>query len=682
MTGLEKYKQTFFDECEDRLADLDAALAALEDDTARNDALYEAFRAVHSIKGGGAAFGFEALVQFSHSFESALDVLASKKDKLDRQKVGVMIRAADLLRVLIDAARCDRHVDVSDWHDVAGALESLCGGSAAPSPEEDLGAPAAVAELPDGGRAPCVYRIYFKPYAGIFRRAIDPLAIIGELKELGDLSIEADMADLPGLADLDPKASHLGWTLTLCTVHGQDDVAAAFEFVEGDCEMSIERVETAPAVAPGGVPDGAPGGTADRGDAVAGFLTSRMASIRVSLDRVDHLVNMVGEIVIAQAMLTQKFKETAGGSFPELVDGLEQFAGHTRNLQDAVMAIRAQPVGTMFARMPRLVRELCEVTGKNVELLVAGEATEIDKTVIEELADPLVHMIRNAVDHGIEPPDERKLAGKPAAGTIKLGAEQSGSRITISISDDGRGIDRDAVLRKAIGLGLISPASELSGTAIDNLILTPGFSTAASVSDVSGRGVGMDIVHTNVKRLGGRMNIRSEPGVGTDIQLTLPLTLAVLDGMVVRIGTDSYVLPILSIVETLSPRAVRINSIAGSSDVLKFRGEYIAVVDMHKLFGQCASGGGEDRLAIVTETEGAGLLALMVDQIIGQQQVVIKRLDHKLADVPGISGATILGDGNVALILDPAAISDVLGPSGTAPDFDGPGPGYIQEMVA
>ena len=375
-------------------------------------------------------------------------------------------------------------------------------------------------------------------------------------------------------------------------------------------------------------------------------------SIRVDLDKVDRVVNMVGELVITQSMLTQQMDETLRARYTELVRGLEVLAQTTRGLQDSVMAIRAQPVKSVFSRMPRLVRELAQKTGKKIKLETIGENTEIDKTVIEQLSDPLTHMIRNSADHGIESPERRLASGKSETGTIRLSAEQAGGNILIVVEDDGGGINRERVLQVARNKGIVAADQQPTDEQIDQLIFAPGFSTASEVSDISGRGVGMDVVLSNIKKIGGSVHVRSWTGRGTRMTLRLPLTLAVLDVMLVKVGAGPYVVPLSSIVETMQCSRASFERVPSGGRVLQVRGEYVQVIDLAERFGLPTDLPADDRFVVLCETEGSQKLALIVDDIIGQQQVVIKSLEENFERVDGIAGGTILGDGNVALIVD------------------------------
>ena len=375
-------------------------------------------------------------------------------------------------------------------------------------------------------------------------------------------------------------------------------------------------------------------------------------SIRVDLDKVDRVVNMVGELVITQSMLTQQMDETLRARYTELVRGLEVLAQTTRGLQDSVMAIRAQPVKSVFSRMPRLVRELATKTAKKIKLETIGENTEIDKTVIEQLSDPLTHMIRNSADHGIETPDKRLARGKSETGTIRLSAEQAGGNILIIVEDDGAGINRERVLKLARDKGIVAPDFTPTDEQIDQLIFAPGFSTAEAVSDISGRGVGMDVVLSNIKKIGGSVHVRSWTGKGCRMTLRLPLTLAVLDVMLVKVGDSPYVVPLSSIVETIQCSRASFERVPSGGRVLQVRGEYVQVIDLGQRFGLSTQTSVEDQFVVLCETEGSQKVALVVDDIIGQQQVVIKSLEENFERVEGIAGGTILGDGNVALIVD------------------------------
>jgi two-component system chemotaxis sensor kinase CheA len=565
---------------------------------------------------------------------------------------------------------------------------------------------------PEGG-----WTVVFTPQAGLYAKANEPALLLREMASLGSLDAVADLSKVPPLKDLNPEEAYIGWTITLHTGEPKEKVEEVFEFAIDDCTLDIRPLaeaakasgseteiapveavpepapepvpapvlapEPAPVLAPAPAPALAPvsvsevaaspvetpavvasvipstgkpdGEKEEKKEAAAQThpeATVVKQTIRVDLDKVERLGNVVGELVITQAMISQHMLESRTQS-PSLANNLAEFEHLLRELQEGVMAIRTQPVKSVFQRMPRLVRELAAQTEKQVRLVIKGEATEVDKTVIERLGDPLTHMIRNAVDHGLETAEERIAAGKDPEGTVTLSAEHRGGRIVIEVSDDGKGINRQKVRAKAIEKKLVSPNANLTEEDIDNLIFLPGFSTADSISNISGRGVGMDVVRRSVSDLGGRIIVTSVPDQGSRFILTLPLTLAVLDGMVVAVGNQTFVVPLTHIIESLQPKADDIRPFGVNSSLLRVRDTYVPLVKVGELLD--VKGAGEDLtkgVIILVESEGAGRLALAVDQILGQRQVVIKGFEGNYRHVEGIAAATILGDGRVALIID------------------------------
>ena len=535
------------------------------------------------------------------------------------------------------------------------------------------------------------WEIRFIPHTDLYARANDPLLLFRELAALGEIDVKALVADLPALADFEPFGVYCTWEISLSSpTVTEAQIREVFEFVDGDCDIEIAQLAAMPAreaaapaaaaapdestpaadepavsfadlaaeitpvappkpVAPSLVAK-APSseGAAEEGDQ----RKNGVQSIRVDLDKVDRVVNMVGELVITQSMLTQQMDENLRVRYQELVRGLEVLAQTTRGLQDSVMAIRAQPVKSVFSRMPRLMRELAQKTGKKIRLEMIGENTEIDKTIIEQLSDPLTHMIRNSADHGIESPEKRIAAGKPETGVIRLSAEQAGGNILIIVEDDGQGINRERVLQVARDRGVVGPDQQLTEEQVDQLIFAPGFSTAEAISDISGRGVGMDVVLSNIKKIGGSVHVRSVPGKGTRMTLRLPLTLAVLDVMLVKVAASPYVIPLSSIVETIQCSRANFSRVPSGAQVLQVRGEYVQVVDLALRFDTPTQVESDSRFVVLCEAEGGVKVALIVDDIIGQQQVVIKSLEENFERIDGIAGGTILGDGNVALIVD------------------------------
>ncbi|MBN9310996.1 chemotaxis protein CheA, partial [Devosia sp.] len=572
--------------------------------------------------------------------------------------------------------------------------------------EDELAAePFDLAVLDDSFEAPPLspetghWTIRFTPHSELYARANDPLLLLRELATLGDVEVNARVDEVPALADFEPFGVYCAWEITLRSETATEaTIAEVFEFVEGNCDLSIERglvpsaedmldrtmEETAPSpaelietaeVAPGAEAAPVlsfaelaesmkpalkaaapvmpaplkPSATASEepegdNDRRSGPEDRRngVQSIRVDLDKIDRVVNMVGELVITQSMLTQQMDETLRARYQELVRGLEVLAQTTRGLQDSVMSIRAQPVKTVFSRMPRLVRELTAKTGKKIRLETIGENTEIDKTIIEQLSDPLTHMIRNSADHGIESTEKRVAAGKAEGGVIRLSAEQAGGNILIAVEDDGGGINRERVLQVARERGVVGPEQQLSDEQIDQLIFAPGFSTAAEVSDISGRGVGMDVVLSNIKKIGGSVHVKSWTGKGTRMTLRLPLTLAVLDVMLVKVAGSPYVIPLSSIVETIQCARANFSRMPTGAQVLQVRGEYVQVVDLATRFAMGTEIERDNRFVVLCEAEGGVKVALIVDDIIGQQQVVIKSLEENFQSIEGIAGGTIL----------------------------------------
>ncbi|SEH35538.1 chemotaxis protein CheA [Magnetospirillum fulvum] len=696
---LSRFKATYFEECAELLAAAEETIARLQLGEGDLEDLNAVFRCVHSIKGGAGAFAFENLVRFAHVFETSMDALRSGRVALTPHVADLLVRGTDMLGDFVRAAQEETALPAGHGAEVTALLETILTGA----PETPVVASAAPPPPPPPvppSPQPTGWSILLRPAAGMLMTGNDPQLLFRELAALGDLAVTADVSRLPPLAEIAPSDAYLSWSATLITDRGRAAIEEVFEFVAGDsAEVVIEPLapdqpdssdiggegvewglfEPSPDPAPSAAPAqtaarpvgadhptpsspaapppawagaGAPASVGGSGG--SGIHTS---SIRVDLDRIDRLVNMVGELVITQAMLGQQTTGFSVESHPELIQGLQELSHHTRELQESVMAIRAQPVKALFSRAPRLVRDLSLKLGKQARLVMSGETTEVDKTVIEQLSDPLTHLIRNSLDHGLETPEERLAAGKPVEGTVHLGAAHRSGRIIIEVSDDGRGIDRKRVFNKAVERGLVDRNAQLSDEQIDQLIFAPGFSTAEQVSDVSGRGVGMDVVRKNIQDVGGRVVVQNTPGQGARFVLSLPLTLAVMDGMLVAVGGERYVLPLTNIVESLRPTSQQTRTLVNVGDVLTLRGDYIRLVRLYELFGIKGAITDTTRaLAVVVETEGGDRIGLLVDELLGQQQVVIKSLDSNFHPVEGVSAATILGDGRVALILDAGAL--------------------------
>ena len=725
MDELEEIKLTFFQECEELLADLENGLSAMQDGSADGETINAVFRAVHSIKGGAGAFGLDPLVRFAHVFETLLDGVRANKIAVTPLLVSELLRAADVLADHVQAARSDGLADEAKSAEMAAALEALTlPGGAAPSPASS--APAAftpVAAAPDdigGGFQPMVvalpsldeppaaephqWTITFRPHSDLYRKANDALLLLRELSRLGSLEVSLDDSALPLLDGLDPDTAYLSWTVTLTSACDEAAIREVFEFVDGDCDVEISGgpaaapeldiaaliaasnsdaapqmdapppsefvpipspviaaladavpVAEAPVVEASAAKAAAPPRSAPA--PVAETAASTQATIRVDPERIDRLIDLVGELVINQAMLAQRMTESGLASSSNVAMGLDELEQLTREIQDGVMAIRAQPVKSVFQRMPRLVREVAAMTKKSVRLITEGENTEVDKTVIERLGEPITHMIRNAIDHGLETPEERLAAGKPPEGTVRLLALHRGGRIVIEVRDDGRGINRKRVLAIALEKELVSPDVTLTDEEIDNLIFLPGFSTANAVSDISGRGVGMDVVRRSVQALGGRISISSRPGEGSTFTLSLPLTLAVLDGMVIDVAGQTLVVPLTAIIESLRPKIEDVKPLGPQGAVLAVRESFVPLVDIAMSLGfRSERQRPSDGVVLLIEAEDGSRAALVADAIQGQRQVVIKSLEANYRQVEGIAAATILGDGRVALIVDVDAI--------------------------
>lgn len=692
MDQMAEIRLTFFQECEEQLSALETGLLAMQEGQADSETVNAVFRAVHSIKGGAGAFRLERLVSFAHVFETALDRVRSGALAADADVVKLFLRAADALADLVTASRDGTPADEAATDAIAEEFDALIG-SGPGADEDDLAgldfSPVTTAfDLPSADppyTEQTVFRIRFRPLRDMYAKANDPLVLFRELKRLGSLECQCDLANLPFLDTMDPEDSYLSWVLRLETQSSLAAVKEVFDFVDGDCDLVIEAEAPADALAqtPQGeldiaailrkVREEAPliaeakaaaqvqaSGPADAAAPVSAQAAQRTdvkPTIRVDLGRVDRLINLVGELVINQAMMTQRVLQSSIVRDREVNSSLEELERLTREIQESVMAIRAQPVRPLFQRMSRIVREVADATAKDVRLRTEGESTEVDKTVVELLADPLTHMIRNAVDHGLETPEKRVAAGKPPEGTVRLAAAHRSGRIIIEISDDGAGINRPRVLQKAISQGLVAPDAQLSDVEIDNLLFLPGFSTAQAVSSISGRGVGMDVVKRSIQALGGRISIASAPGQGSTFTLSLPLTLAVLDGIVVSVDAQTYVIPLTAIVETVKHEASRIHNVGENSFVLRVREVMVPLIDVGAELGvRPLAPSVRPGVAIVIETASGTRSALLVDSIQDQRQVVIKSLETNYRRVDGIAAATILGDGRVAMILDVDAL--------------------------
>ncbi len=679
MDAMAAIKQTFFQECEEHLAELETGLLAIDDGDHDLETVNAVFRAVHSIKGGAGAFSLDDLIHFAHVFETALDHLRAGRLAPTPDLLKIMLRAADVLADLVRAARDETIVDAQRIATLAAELSAFDPSAAAgagdagemPEGEEIAFRPVLMDQSlfeeldtpPQAKRRE--FTIRFRPKPALYAKANESALLLRELSNLGAASIVCDASDLPLLPELDPEGAYLSWVVNLKTTHDAAAIREVFDFVEWDCDLCIEAGEgredchdlaagdqrqanieaELAALAPPRVQSEVAN---SRGPTVLDLADARerqlggksaadqklsatpsdpvakadhpvkpeqgAASIRVDLDRVDRLINLVGELVINQAMLAQRVQEAGLARASGVATGLDELEQLTREIQDSVMAIRAQPVKSVFQRMPRLVREVAAMTGKSVRLVTDGENTEVDKTVIERIADPLTHMIRNAIDHGLETPEARVKAGKPEEGVVHLSALHRSGRIVIEVSDDGAGINRSKVKELAASKGLIAADAALADDEIDNLIFLPGFSTAATVSDISGRGVGMDVVRRSIQALGGRISIASRPGRGSTFTMSLPLTLAVLDGMVVTVASQTLVVPLTAIVETLQPKQADVHGFGGGARVIAIRDQFTPLIDVGRELGyRRDSADPLAGVALLVESEGGARNAMLVE---------------------------------------------------------------------
>lgn len=685
-------RASFFIECDELLEALQDGLQQLEDGSDDPETINIVFRAVHSIKGGAGAFGLEKLVRFAHRYETALDDVRSGKLTADSDAQKIFFQAADQLSDLVRMSRDGETIADTASDTLITALSALIGEEeeeeVQPADFQPLGVALSL-DLPGLDSAPDLptYTIHFKPGQELFATGNEPQTLLRNLCALGRAEVTCHQNDLPPLNQLAPETPYFSWQITLTTDVGEAEIRDVFEFVDGLCDLEISTQSEAedplsndqpqsdaapvptPDLLPTPEPAPDPGASAPpTSDAPAPEKKPQPVSapksvVRVDLERIERLVNLVGELVINQAMLTQSLDQAGLSPHSDAMNGLEEFQRLTRDIQDSVMMIRAQPVKSLFQRMSRIVREASAAVGKDVRFVTEGEATEVDKTVIERLADPLTHMIRNAVDHGLESTEARVASGKNAVGQVKLSAAHRSGRVIIEVSDDGAGINRERVLGIAKSKGLIPPDAIFGDSEIDNLLFLPGFSTASEVSDLSGRGVGMDVVKTSIQQLGGRIAISSEKDKGTTFSISLPLTLAVLDGMVVHVADETLVLPLNVVVETLSLGPDDVQMLRPGAHVVRVRGGFVPLYDLGVMLGYRPPRDTLDgTIVLLISLEDGTRAALVIDGIQDQRQVVIKGLDDSFYRAPGIAAATILGDGRIALILDPADVIAASGP--------------------
>lgn len=655
------FYQTFFDEADELLADMEQHLLGLVPEAPDSEQLNAIFRAAHSIKGGAGTFGFTVLQETTHLMENLLDEARRGEMQLNTDIINLFLETKDIMQEQLDAYKSSEEPDAASFEYICNALRQL-------------------ALEAKGETAPAVVsaaKLSVVDSMAIQEESETPQSseetqlriVLSRLKANEVDLLEAELSNLATLTDVVKEADSL--SATLDGGIAEDDIIAVLCFVIEADQIAFEQVPVTPAsheaspvaeVSPAQTPavvSAVKSATREpqpaRAEREKPARASESTSIRVAVEKVDQLINLVGELVITQSMLAQRSNELDPVNHGDLITSMGQLQRNARDLQESVMSIRMMPMEYVFSRFPRLVRDLASKLGKQVELTLIGSSTELDKSLIERIIDPLTHLVRNSLDHGIELPEKRAESGKSTVGNLILSAEHQGGNICIEVTDDGAGLNRERILAKAMSQGM-AIHENMTDDEVGMLIFAPGFSTAEQVTDVSGRGVGMDVVKRNIQEMGGHVEIQSKQGSGTTIRILLPLTLAILDGMSVRVANEVFILPLNAVMESLQPREEDLHPLAGGERVLEVRGEYLPLVELWKLF-DVVGAKTEATQGIVVILQSAGRrYALLVDQLIGQHQVVVKNLESNYRKVPGISAATILGDGSVALIVDVSAL--------------------------
>ena len=670
---LDQFKQIFYEESFEGLDTMESGLLGMSEGGTDLDVVNDIFRAAHSIKGGSATFGFTALASFTHIMEGLLDEMREGKRQADQNVVNVLLESVDEMRTLMTAYQNDEEPDVEQMHGLQQKLEKICGMecSSTAAADADHGADA-------GENRRLGWHIEFAPHDDLLTTGNDPTLLLAEMAELGALTLTMDDAALPSFDAMNPEVCYLKWRIDLnedpdSDPVKEDQIRELFDWVEDECDLAItgifpERKESDRRVGDRRAPDAQEDrrsndrrtGPRRPGDHKP---KAQATTIRVDTNRIDELIDMVGELVITQSMLGQLGEEFDMSKLTRLREGLEELERNSREIQEAVMRVRMQPISFAFNRFPRMVHDLSQKLGKKVRLELVGEDTEMDKTVMEKINDPLVHLVRNSMDHGLEEPEERLAACKDEEGYVRLKAFHQGGSIVVEVSDDGRGLNRDKLFEIAVKKGVIKESDVLTDEQVFMLLFAAGFSTAEKLSDISGRGVGLDVVRRNIESLGGNVDVRSVFGEGTVFTIRLPLTLAVLDGQLLAVDQQTYVLPLATIIESLQMDAEAVSALAGDTMVYRLREEYIPIVSLSELFHtggdtSTASADLTGKLLVIVEWAD-NRIGLLVDDLLGQQQVVIKSLETNYERVAGLSGATILGDGTVSLILDISGLIDM-----------------------
>jgi two-component system chemotaxis sensor kinase CheA len=682
---MSQFHQVFFEECFEGLEAMESGLLSLDLGDIDSEVINTIFRAAHSIKGGSGTFGFTVVAGYTHIMETLLDEMRDGRRQVTKPAVDVLLGSVDCLRDMLTSIQNEEDINMESAAKHQEALEieltGKAGGGHGASEETPAPTPAAEStpepeeEAEEEIAEEQGWKISFCPYLSLLKTGNDPVRLFRELAELGELTTNVNIQDVPPFAELEIDECSISWELKLVTDATEAAIRDVFSFVEDDCALEFapltkpKKVKKVAKPKPAAVVEEAkPATPVEEAKPAAAPPAAKKpvveadasknapkasSSIRVDTDKIDTLINMVGEVVITQSMLGLIGENFTMDKVGQLKRGLAQLERHTRDLQQSVMNIRMLPISFVFSRFPRLVHDISTQLSKKITLKLVGENTEVDKAVVELINDPLVHLIRNSLDHGIEMPADRLAAGKPEMGTIELKAYHRGGHIVIEIVDDGRGLDKNKLLAKAIEKGLIEESAILSDKQIFELIFLPGFSTAEKLTDISGRGVGMDVVRRNIQSLGGNIDIISELGKGTVIAIHLPLTLAILDGQSVAVGDETYIVPLVSIIESINITEKMLNKVAGKGETFKLRNEYLPIIRMREIFNVRSGAATKSNEGVIVVVEGQGALCgFLVDELLGQQQVVIKSLEANYRRVEGVSGATILGDGSVALILD------------------------------
>ena len=689
---LDAQQEAFREEANELLVELETALLELEESPDDPEIVAQVFRAMHTIKGSGAMFGFDDISSFTHEVETVYDSVRNGEMAVSKELVDLSLQARDQIKQMLDDGDS---VDQARVEELKNAFRNLLPGATAERPAQAEGpAESVVAEEGASAEEEAVsFRVRFKPARDIFLNGTNPLALLEELSELGSCQVIAYLEPVPVLEDFDPESCYVHWDLILTTSRGIEAIRDVFIFVEDDCDINIESIDVEDAQKRIGDI------LIERGDisqeAIDEFLKERKLlgevlvekgavsksqiesalaeqrqiqqvskskeknkgkteaapSIRVPADKLDRLVDLVGEMVTIQSRLNQTAVQREDS---ELISIAEEVERLTDELRDNTLNIRMLPIGTTFSKFKRLVRDLSKELGKEIDLQTSGADTELNKTVIEKLNDPLVHLIRNSLDHGIEQPDEREAVGKPRQGTVHLAAIHSGDSVIIEITDDGKGLDKDGIRKKGIERGLISETDDLTDQELYQLIFAAGFSTAASVTSVSGRGVGMDVVKRAIEALRGSIEIDSNPGVSTTIKVKIPLTLAIIDSLLVAIGGDHFVLPLAQVEECIELTRKDVANAHGRN-LVNVRGHLVPYIPLRKTFAIPGESPAIEQV-VISSVDGQQI-GFVVDHVIGEHQTVIKSLGRLYRDVHGVSGATILGDGTVALIMDIARLA-------------------------